>query len=264
MYRPGKVMMTGGGMLGVDPVTPATGVIDLNAGSPSWRQTAPMAFGRSQHNLVILPDGKVLVVGGAAEVSLVSTHPVLPAEIWDPDTETWTQVAAMARPRQYHSVAILLPDGRVLAAGGGRLGPNEENGEFYSPPYLFKGARPVVSSAPASVNYGASFNVSLPSPGAAARVTLVRASSVTHGINLDQRFFELPFTIGAGTLSVTAPNDPRSAPAGDYFLYVLNANDVPSLGRVVRLGGRQACRRCRSATPTSTKARPRPTTLSSA
>ena len=113
-------------------MTPATGVIDLNAGSPSWRQTAPMAFGRSQHNLVILPDGKVLVVGGAAEVSLVSTHPVLPAEIWDPDTETWTQVAPMARPRMYHSIAILLPDGRVLAAGGGRLGPNEENGEFYS------------------------------------------------------------------------------------------------------------------------------------
>ncbi len=240
MYRPGKVMMTGGGTLGVDPVTRNTGVIDLTAGSPSWRQVGSMAYGRSQHNLVILPDGKVLVIGGANEVSLIATNGVKPAEIWDPDTETWTTVASMARSRMYHSIAILLADGRVLAAGGGRINPavtDEANGEFYSPPYLFRGTRPVVSAAPASVNYGASFSVSLPNPGAAARVTFVRASSVTHGINLDQRFFELPFTAGAGSLTVTAPNDSRLAPAGDYFLYVLDANDVPSLGRVVRLGG---------------------------
>ncbi len=182
----------------------------------------------------------MLVVGGAPEISLLATNGVKPAEIWDPDTETWTTVASMARPRMYHSIAILLADGRVLAAGGGRINldvPNEENGEFYSPPYLFNGPRPVVTSAPASVNYGASFTVALPNPAAAARVTFVRASSVTHGINLDQRFFELSFTAGAGTLNVTAPNDSRLAPAGDYFLYVLNANGVPSLGRVVRLGG---------------------------
>ncbi len=237
MYRPGKVMMTGGGNLGTDPVITATGVLDLTASSPAWRQTAPMAFGRSQHNLVILPDGKVLVVGGAAEVSLVSTNPVLPAEIWDPDTETWTQVAAMARPRMYHSTAILLPDGRVLAAGGGRLGPNEMNGEFYSPPYLFRGARPVVSSAPASVTYGGSFSVNTPNPGAVARVTLVRSSSVTHGINLDQRFFELPFSPGAGVVTTQAPADARLAPAGDYLLFLLDGNDVPSVGHSVRLGG---------------------------
>ena len=240
MYRPGKVMITGGGTMGVDPVTGATGVIDLNVGSPSWRQTASMAFGRTQHNLVLLPDGKVLVVGGANEVSLLATNGVLAAEIWDPVTETWTQVASMARPRMYHSLAILLPDGRVLAAGGGRINPgvpDETNGEFYSPPYLFNGARPVVSSAPASVNYGAAFTVSLPNPAAAARVTFVRASSVTHGSNFDQRFFELPFTAGAGSLTVTAPNDSRSGPAGDYFLFVLNAQGVPSLGRVLRLGG---------------------------
>jgi PKD repeat protein len=240
MYRPGKVMMTGGGTLGVDPVTRNTGVIDLTQGASSWRQTAPAAYGRSQHNLVILPDGKVLVVGGAPEVSLIATNGVKAAEIWDPDTETWTTVASMARSRMYHSIAVLLADGRVLAAGGGRINPavtDETNGEFYSPPYLFKGTRPVVSSVPASVNYGASFAVSLPNPGAVERVTLVRISSVTHGINLDQRFFELPFTAGGGSLTVTAPNDARSAPAGDYFLFVLDANDVPSIGRVVRLGG---------------------------
>ena len=236
MYRPGKVMMASGGTHGADPVITATGVIDLDADPPAWRQTASMAYARSQHNLVILPDGKVLVVGGANEISLVSTNPVLPAEIWDPAAETWTVVASMARPRMYHSIAILLPDGRVLAAGGGRLGPNELNGEFYSPPYLFRGARPVITGAPASLGYGATFPVTTPDAANISRVTLVRASSVTHGMNLDQRFFELPFSAGSGTVSVQAPGNSRTAPAGDYLLFVLNGQDVPSLARFVRLG----------------------------
>ena len=235
MYRPGKIMKASGATNGADPVITATGVIDLDANPPAWRQTPSLAYARSQHNLVILPDGKVLVVGGAAEVSLVSTQPVLAAEIWDPNTETWTVVASMARPRMYHSIAILLPDGRVLAAGGGRLGPNEQNGEFYSPPYLFRGARPAITGAPASVGYGATFSVTTPDAANISRVTLVRASSVTHGLNLDQRFVELPFTAGSGTLSVQAPGNSRTAPAGDYLLFVLNAQDVPSLARFVRL-----------------------------
>jgi hypothetical protein len=240
MYRAGKIMMTGGGTANADPLVPTTGVIDLNAPTPSWRQTASMAFARAQHNLVLLPDGKVLVVGGATEISLETTSGVLTSEIWDPATELWTQVEAMTRPRMYHSVALLLPDGRVLAAGGGRLGPDELNGQFYSPPYLFKGARPQVTSAPLNLAYGQSFSVGTPDPSAVARVTFLRASSVTHGINLDQRFAELSFTQGTGTLTVQAPVDARTMPPGDYLLFVLNSDDVPSVARIVRLGGAAA------------------------
>jgi len=240
MYRPGQVLMAGGGTLNADPVVTSAGVIDLNQPTPSWRQVGSMQYGRSQHNLVILPDGKVLVVGGANEVSLISTNGVLPAEIWDPATEQWTTVAAMTRPRMYHSIALLLPDGRVLAAGGGRINPavpDETNGEFYSPPYLFKGARPIATAAPATVGYGQSFAVQTPDPGAIARVTFVRVSSVTHGLNLDQRFFELPFTSAGGAVVAEAPADARLAPAGDYFVFLLNGQGVPSIGRRVRLGG---------------------------
>ncbi len=242
MFRPGQVLVAGGGTppLGSDPVLEATGVIDLNQSNPSWRTVGSMQYRRSQHNLVILPDGKVLVVGGANEVSLISTHGVLPAEIFDPGTEQWTTVAAMATPRMYHSIAILLPDGRVLAAGGGRINPgvpDETNGEFYSPPYLFNGARPEVTGAPSAVGYGASFAVASADPAAVARVTFVRISSVTHGINLDQRFFELPFTTAGGAVVAEAPSDARLAPAGDYFVFLLNAQGVPSIGRRVRLGG---------------------------
>ena len=73
---------------------------------------------------------------------------VFPAEIWNPDTETWTTVASLQNGRLYHSTALLLPDGRVLMAGGGQLpgsiAVNQTNAEIYSPPYLFKGPRPTI------------------------------------------------------------------------------------------------------------------------
>lgn len=239
MYQPGKIMMAGGGTNGADPVSAATGVLDVTVGSPSWRTTESMAFGRSQHNLVILPDGKVLVVGGATEISLTTTSGVLTAEMWDPADEAWTTMASMTTPRLYHSVAALLSDGRVLAAGGGRLDPaiDHLDGELYSPPYLFRGSRPTISSAPASVPYNAPFVVSTPDAASIARVTLVRASSVTHGMNVEQRFIELGFTPGSGSVTVQAPANPGLAPSGYYLLFLLNGNDVPSGGRPIRLEG---------------------------
>jgi hypothetical protein len=136
MYRPGKVIATGGGTGNNDPVQAGTAVIDMNQSSPAWRQTAPMAYLRFQHNLVLLPDGKVLAIGGATEYSLVSTSGVLAAEMWDPDTGTWTMMASMHHPHLYHSTALLLPNGRVLAAGGGRAAPANDylTAEIYSPP----------------------------------------------------------------------------------------------------------------------------------
>ena len=121
MYDEGKVLIVGGGGLSTtgSPPTRTAEVIDLVA-NPVWRYTTSMAFARRQHNATLLPDGKVLVTGGTRLPGFNNgAGAVLTAEIWDPATEAWTTLASMRVPRLYHSTALLLPDARVLAAGGG-------------------------------------------------------------------------------------------------------------------------------------------------
>ena len=188
MYRDGKILIMGGS----DPATATSEVIDLNAATPSWRYVAPMASPRKQHVATILPDGKVLVVGGHSGPGKDNpAYPVYPAELWDPATETWTTLASMATYRGYHSTAFVLPDGRVVSAGGEDVGANAE---IFSPPYLFQGARPRIAAAPDRVSYGQTFSVSSPDAASVARVTLLRLPSITHGFDQNQRFTELAFT----------------------------------------------------------------------
>ena len=241
MYRPGKVMLAAGGSPpnNSDPAVSTTSVIDLNQPSPAWRMTAPMAYARAQHNLVLLPDGHVLAVGGAAEVSLISTNGVLPAELWDPTAETWTTMAALQDPRMYHSIALLLPDGRVLSAGGGRNLPAVDypTAQVFSPPYLFKGTRPTISSAPAATTYGGTMDVQTPDAATIASVSFIRLSSVTHIDNMDQRFIPLSFTAGASSLTVQSPPDANMAPPGFYMLFIVNTTGVPSVAQIVQISG---------------------------
>ena len=146
------------------PAEATTYVLDMTEPSPGWRQTSAMAFPRAYHTLTVLPDGNVLVTGGGVttEGKNVSAA-VYEAELWSPATETWQTMAAMQVPRLYHSTALLLPDGRVVVAGSGDSygGPNQTTAEFYSPPYLFQGARPDDPSAPSVLPYSAVFAVGL-------------------------------------------------------------------------------------------------------
>ena len=173
MYAPGKVMKSG---TWSDPsfagrtVTGRTAVIDMNQPSPVWRETAPMHHPRSFETITSLPDGTSIVTGGTSRSDGVDmSTAVLPAEIWNPETETWTEMAAQVNGRGYHSTALLLPDGRVLSAGGGQLPGypviDQRNAEIFSPPYLFKGPRPTVLSAPSTVQHGSSFTVGVVGPG---------------------------------------------------------------------------------------------------
>ena len=163
--------------------------------------------------------------------STTPAAPVYTAERWDPAQNSFTELASATRYRGYHSIALLLPDGRVLSSGG----DNEPNAEVFSPPYLFKGARPVVTSSPSSITYGESFFVDTPDATSIAAVTLVRLSAVTHAFNMNQRFLRLAFSQAPGRLTVTAPSVAEIAPPGHYMLFVLNAAGVPSIAPIVRL-----------------------------
>src|SRR4029079_14113215 len=102
----------------------------------AWSSAAPMKYRRAFETLTVHPDGKVLATGGQTKTDGVDeTTGVLPAEMWDPAANSWTTMASSRRPRLYHSSALLLPDGRVLLAGGGAYGQatNERTGELFSP-----------------------------------------------------------------------------------------------------------------------------------
>lgn len=245
MYLPGKVIKSGtAGDVDMPsvPSVATTFVLDvpLNAPSAQWRETMPMRFPRSFHNLTLLPDGNVLVTGGGKNTGggANPSLPVLDAELWSPGSERWTTMAAMQKSRQYHSTALLLPDGRVVVAGSGRFAgaPDELTAEIYSPGYLFRGPRPSITSAPTStVGYGNRFTVNSPDAGQIASATLVRPGAVTHAYDQSQRFLNLTFTTGVGALTITAPANANLAPPGYYLLFVVNTNGVPSVGSFVRL-----------------------------
>jgi galactose oxidase len=212
-----------------------------------------MAHARFQHNLILLPDGKVLVVGGSSIPSLTSTVGVLQAEMWDPESEIWTSLTPMQDLRMYHSTALLLPSGEVLVAGGGRLAPAVDylTAETYSPSYLFNGTRPTITSAPTSVNYSENMTITTPNASDITSVSFIRLGSVTHAFNMDQRYIPLTFTQNGGDLIVQSPSGTNIAPPGYYMLFILNANGVPSQAKIVHLGGISS-----NPTPTDTQRQP--------
>jgi hypothetical protein len=192
-----------------------------------------MHYARQHANAVLLPDGTVLVVGGGQ--SGLYQKPVKPPELFNPESETWTLLARQTAPREYHSTAVLLPDGRVLSAGMD-YGKWRRKGEVYSPPYLFKGPRPAITSAPASIAYGSAFAIASPDAADIRKVALLRAGSATHSVDFEQRYVALAFSAGDGRLSIQAPAAGAVAPPGWYMLFVVNAGGVPSTAAWVRVG----------------------------
>ena len=250
-----KVLFVGGG----NPPTANAETIDLSQAQLAWRATDPMNFPRRQHNATVLPDGTVLVTGGTRGGGAPGTaeafndldpgQPVHIAELWDPKTGHWTMLAAEETDRCYHSTAVLLPDGRVLSAGSGEFILNEGtplqrandpqdthyDAQVFSPPYLFKGPQPQITSAPESVQYGDTFEVGTAQPEQIAAISLIRLSSVTHSFNAGQRINFLPSQIAGGTLTATAPPNANVCPPGHYMLFIVNLQGVPSVAKIIQV-----------------------------
>ncbi len=241
IYLPGKIMKAGTATdsQGSGPSANTTYVLDTTVATPAWRQTPSMAYSRSFLNLPVLPDGTVLAIGGETDKNGGNiANAVYPAERWSPQTQTWTTMAAMHTPREYHGTAILLPDARVLVSGmGADFGnvPNEMNAEFYSPPYLFKGSRPSITQAPAQISYGTNFFISTPDAATITTAVLIRTGAVTHFFDQNTRYVPLTFQQTTGGLTLSAPASANFAPPGYYMLFIVNSSGIPSIAPFVQL-----------------------------
>jgi hypothetical protein len=250
-YDP-QVMIMGGG----NPSTNTTEIIDMGAATPTWQYGPNMSQPRIEMNAVVLPNGKVLAVGGSLNDEDTSTAS-LNADLYDPVSNTFSSAGANAFPRLYHSVALLLPDATVWLAGGNpSRGSFEPHIEIYQPAYLFNAdgtmaTRPSITSAPSSVGYGEVFTVATPDAASISSAVLVRNGTVTHAFGMDQRVVGLSFTVGNGILNVTAPPNGNIAPPGYYMLFVLNQSGVPSLASFVEVSSAPSADFAIAATPSS-------------
>jgi len=241
MYLPGKIMKAGSATdsQGTGPSSNTTFVLDMAQPTPSWQQTPAMAYPRSFLNLTELPDGSVLATGGETDKNGgVIANAVYAAELWSPQTQTWTTLSSMKTPREYHSTALLLPDGRVIVSGmGNDFGqvPDETNAEIFSPPYLFKGARPSVTQAPTLIQYSTNFSITTPDFASISKVVLIRTGATTHFFDQNTRYVSLSFQQTSGGLTVTAPTDGNQAPPGYYMLFLVNGNGVPAIAPIVQV-----------------------------
>jgi hypothetical protein len=176
----------------------------------------------------------MLAIGGASG-SGDYTNPVEAAELYTPSTKQWTVLASQLGSRGYHSTALLLPNGTVISEGSDSGTQYQNYLEVFSPPYLFKGAQPVISSAPAFIEYGLPFNVSTPNAATISSVALIRVDATTHANHMDQRMLNLAFVTKGGSLQITAPANANAAPPGFYMLFIVNTSGVPSIAKILQV-----------------------------
>lgn len=239
-YNNGAVMVAGGthdtaherSIDVYDPVTSA------------WRTSrVDMGVNRHHPSTVLLPDGKVLVVAGHDDRPPAQGSKIQLAQYVDPANgfSILDGSAPMGEVRGYHTVAVLLPDGRVLVGGGRTAGEDADSDEkptfrYLHPPYLAK-PRPTITSAPAQVGYGQQFSVGW--QGDVADVVLVSLGSMTHSFDMNQRYVQLAIASNDTVnrrVTVKAPATAHLAPPGHYMLFVLDKNRIPSAAWTIRIG----------------------------
>ncbi len=231
-----RAIVIGGGSA---PGNETAEIVTLSTLNPTWGHSMiiPGGSGRNNVNAVLLPDSTVLVVGGTSD-------PDVPCALFDPSTDTWTEMDAASYRKQYHSVAVLLPSGKVMATGGSNYGGGSNAIEIFSPPYLFNpdgspADRPVIDHAPDIVHHSmGTFAIESPDAANVWRVVFVRPMAVTHQTDSEQRVIQTSFTRSGTSLTVAVP-DPEhphgTAPRGYYMLFILDEEGVPSEGRFVFL-----------------------------
>ncbi len=244
MYDEGKILVAGGA---VDGSSSAVGtnqvkIIDINGATPQQTTQTSMHHSRQFANGVVLPTGEVMVIGGnTSGIEFSDSGTIFTPEIWNPSDGSWRQVADMAVPRNYHSVALLMFDGRVWSGGGGlcNCSADHPDSQVYSPAYLFNddgslATRPSITSAPEEVHYGETISVAATS--LIERFTMIKMSATTHNLNSDLRFLEVPFaTVNNGSYSLDLHSNPDVLTPGYWMLYAIDQQGVPSVAKLLRI-----------------------------
>ena len=222
------VMVIGGGGTAVN----RTAHLSYDNLAAGWRVGNTMPTTRSHMNVVVVPDGSAFGIGGNSQNQFL--EPKFQTMAYDPATDRWTNMAVQTPRRGYHSTAVLLPDGRIMSAGDTGAGGGRQLIDFYSPPYLFKGARPTITSAPTQVGHGQRFDIAATGP-AVSRAVLMAPGATTHAVEMNARHVELAVTRTATGFSATAPAA-NAAPRGYYMLFVLTPDGIPSVAKWVHVG----------------------------
>ncbi|MFN0119403.1 MAG: NPCBM/NEW2 domain-containing protein, partial [Blastocatellia bacterium] len=243
MYDEGKLLVAGGYISGSNQAsTNQAAIIDLNGPAPMRTIIPGMASARKFHNAVMLPNGEVLIVGGnTSGIEFNDTGTVLTPEIWNPETRAWRQVADMSVPRNYHSVALLMTDGRVWSGGGGlcNCAADHPNHQVYTPPYLYTAtgalaARPAISAAPNATEAGKTISVNATT--GIAKFSMIKMSGITHDLNSDLRYLRVPFTTPAsGQYQLTLTANRNVLTPGYWMLFAVNSAGVPSVAKVIQV-----------------------------
>ena len=240
-----QLVMVAGGYAYNPPLVNAPVAVNewLDGFNPAmgWKPYPQFQTARHNHNTVMLPDGAMLTVGGNRGVYGYE-EPELSSELYskpagDP-TGTWNKVAPHTIQAAYHSTAILLPDATVLLSqddmDSSAAAAFQHKAQVYSPPYLFRGAQPIITSAPASARYGQAFNV-LTNRSAMAGAVLVAPAATTHGNDMHQRVIKLQAKKVLNGLNVTVPASSALVPPGHYMLFVLDSAGIPSVAKFIQI-----------------------------
>ncbi|MFI5935590.1 galactose oxidase-like domain-containing protein [Actinoplanes sp. NPDC051494] len=245
-----RVMIFGGGGVGESEVsTKRTDIIDLTEKTPSYQPGPDLPAPARYLNAVLLPDDTVFTTGGSSgyrggKHGDQTRSDLFNSQIYQPGQNVFETAAESTVGRNYHSEAILLPDGRVVTMGSDPLydesgkGPGtfEKRIEVYSPPYLFQGARPTISGGPEQVKRGTTVDFTSPDAGRISKARLVRPSAVTHVLDVDQRSVALDITPKGGeTLGLTVPKTRGLVPSGWYMLFLMDDKGIPSVARWVQV-----------------------------
>lgn len=229
-----RFMIAGGGYIdqGAAP-TNSVDLINMNDATPVWTpgQNLP-GPGRQYVNLTNMFDRTVLASNGATGNR---TGNISAASIFNPATDAWTTIPADPVGRNYHSMNLLLPDGRVMILGSNPIdGSVEMRVSIYNPPYLYRGTRPTVTSAPANATYGQS--ISFEVTGNVASASLTSPMSSTHQMDTNSRLVDLPITGTGTTRNAVVPSNAALLPPGPYMLTVLDDKGAVSTARWITIG----------------------------